>query len=238
MPRLACLRTSLILLLGALCAGWPGAGRAAELTPTEQRWLRGVWPVVAQAREQKLPLDIVVQPQPTPGAAPLALAFVGGRCKLVFSMRGNDAAQATLDRIAPDLLDAALGLMAAHEVHGHCRRHLDGTWFTAPPGVTTSVPPQLREELHAAYLTMRATRREEGFADLAGLAWARRHHPALYPRLHAWLVAEREHELIEGSHHDTLAWLRQAAQADGEAALSAAPPALAALWRAVLEQER
>jgi len=36
-----------------------------------------------------LPLDIVVQPQPTPGKAPLALAFVDGRCKLVLSMREN-----------------------------------------------------------------------------------------------------------------------------------------------------
>jgi hypothetical protein len=49
---------------------------AADLTATESRWLRGVWPVVAHAREAKLALDIVVQPQPTPGAAPRALAFV------------------------------------------------------------------------------------------------------------------------------------------------------------------
>jgi hypothetical protein len=40
-----------------------------------------------------------------PGAAPLALGFVDGRCKLVLSMRGNAEAQSTLDRIEPDLLE-------------------------------------------------------------------------------------------------------------------------------------
>lgn len=62
---------------------------AAELTPTEMKWLSGAWPVIAFARSEQLPLDIVVQPQASPGAAPLALAFVDGRCKLVLSMRGN-----------------------------------------------------------------------------------------------------------------------------------------------------
>ena len=94
---------------------------AADLTPTEQRWLNGAWPVVQFAKAAKFPLDIVVQPQPSPGAAPLALAFVDGRCKLVLSMRGNAEAQATLDRIEPGALDATLQLMAAHEL-GHCRR--------------------------------------------------------------------------------------------------------------------
>ena len=94
----------------------PWAACAVELTSTEQRWLQGAWPVVVFARETRLPLDIVVQPQPTPGVAPLALAFVDGRCKLVLSMRGNAEAQRTLERIEPELLDAALELMAAHEV--------------------------------------------------------------------------------------------------------------------------
>jgi hypothetical protein len=86
---------------------------AAELTPTELRWLQGLRPVVVFAQAARLPLDIVVQPQPTPGAAPLALGFIDGRCKLVLSMRGNAEAQATLERIEPELLDAALELMAA-----------------------------------------------------------------------------------------------------------------------------
>lgn len=157
-----------------------------------------------------MPLDIVVQPQPTPGAAPLALAFVGGRCKLVLSMRGNAEAEATLERIEPDLVDATLELMAAHEL-GHCRRYLDGVWHGVPAGFVASLPGALAPETQAAYASMQAARREEGFGDLVGLAWTQSRHPQHYARLHAWLVAERSKDLIEGSHHDTLAWVRLAA---------------------------
>ncbi|WP_428421510.1 hypothetical protein [Methylibium sp.] len=218
------------LLTAALASS---ACLATELTPTEQRWLKGAWPVVAFAREARLPLDIVVQPQPAPGAAPLALAFVDGRCKLVLSMRGNAEAQDTLERTEPDLLDATLELMAAHEL-GHCRRYLDGAWQRLPAGFgAASVPGELDPELQAAYADMQALRREEGYADLVGLAWARQQHPQLYARLHAWLVAERSRELIPGSHHDTLAWVRLAAHADasGPASIFAGS---AALWAAGL----
>jgi hypothetical protein len=152
-----------------------------------------------------------VQPQPNPGAAPLALGFVGGRCKLVLSMRGNPEAQATLDRIAPDLLDQTLQLMAAHEL-GHCRRYLDGAWNGLPAGFVASVPSEIGPELRTAYLEMKATRREEAYGDLVGLAWTQRYNPRDYGRLHAWLTAERARELIPGSHHDTLAWLGLARQ--------------------------
>ena len=119
-----------ISALAALLLALP-ACHASDLTSTEMRWLRGAWPVIAFVRNEKLPLDIVVQPQANPGAAPLALAFVDGRCKLVLSMRGNAEAEATLERIAPELLDATLELMAAHEL-GHCRRYLDGAWHGLP----------------------------------------------------------------------------------------------------------
>ena len=91
------MRQTLCVFLAAVLTS--SACLAAELTDTENRWLKGAWPVIAFAREAKLPLDIVVQPQPTPGAAPLALAFVDGRCKLVLSMRGNPAARSTLEYI-------------------------------------------------------------------------------------------------------------------------------------------
>lgn len=189
---------------------FPVLAPAADLTETEQRWLRGAWPVLSWAKAERLPLDIVVQPQPAPDAAPLAMAFVNGRCKLVLSMRGNDEAQATLERTPVELRDAALELMAAHEI-GHCRRHLDGTWFDAPAGFVTAEPPGLPETLRGAWTQMQATRREEAYADLVGLAWVRRHHAKDYPRLHAWLVAERSRERIPGDHHDTLAWIEAAA---------------------------
>jgi hypothetical protein len=208
-----------------------------RLTPTEQRWLQGAWPVISFAHQTGVPLDVIVQPQPAPGAAPLAMAFVDGRCKLVMSMRGNAQAQATLDAIAPALLDATLELMAAHEL-GHCRRYLDGAWYGLPAGfVATARPPAgLDAELQALYAEMQATRREEGYGDLVGLAWTRRHHPALYTRLHSWLVAERATNLIPGSHHDTLAWLRLAGDgaALGDTSIFAGP---AALWAAGLALE-
>jgi hypothetical protein len=185
------------------------AALAADLTPTEVRWLKGVAPVIAYAKETRLPLDIVVQPQDEPDAAPLALGFVDGRCKLVLSMRGNPEAQATLDRVEPELLDAALELMAAHEL-GHCRRYLDGAWFRLPAGFVAREPAALNADDRAAYKTMRSVRREEGYADLVGLAWVQQRHRPLYDRLHRLLLTERSKDLIAGSHHDTLAWLELA----------------------------
>ena len=202
----------------------------AELTGTEQRWLKGVWPVVAYAEASGMALDIVVQPQPTPGAAPLALGFVGGRCKLVFSMRGNPEAQETLDRIEPELLAATLELMAAHEL-GHCRRYLDGRWHGLPAGFVASVPDTIGPELKPAYEEMQSTRREEGYGDLVGLAWTERRHPQVYARLHAWLMAERSRDHIPGSHHDTLAWIRLASAGVGPAAASMFAAA-APMWEA------
>lgn len=203
-------------------------GHGADLTETETRWLKGAWPVITFAKEAGLALDIVAQPQPTPGAAPLALAFVEGRCKLVLSMRGNVEAQATLERIEPALLDVTLELMAAHEL-GHCRRYLDGAWHGVPAGFAASVPDALSPTLRAAYIDMKAARREEGYGDLVGLAWTWQHHPEQYTRLYAWLVAERSRETIHGSHHDTLTWLRLAEHGNAltHASIFAGP---AALW--------
>ena len=209
---------------------------AADLTATEMRWLRGSWPVVAYARDSGMPLDVVVQPQLAPGVAPLALAFVDGRCKLVLSMRGNAEAEATLDRIAPELLGVTLELMAAHEL-GHCRRYLDGAWYDLPAGFTPSIPDGLGAELRAAYVDMAARRREEGYGDLVGLAWTEQHHPAQYARLHAWLVEERTRDRDAGSPHDTLAWVGLAEHGigAGDASIFTGP---ALLWRSGLDAER
>ncbi|HEX5683231.1 MAG TPA: hypothetical protein VFY73_04270 [Ideonella sp.] len=208
------------------------AATAADLTATEMRWLKGAWPVITYAEETKLPLDIVVQPQPTPGQAPLALGFVDGRCKLVLSMRGNPEAEATLDRIAPELLNVTLELMAAHEL-GHCRRYLDGAWMGLPAGFTAVEPEGLSPELRNAYRNMKGTRREEGYGDLVGLAWTQQRHPEAYKRLHAWLLKERSKDLIPGSHHDTLAWVRLAT--DGRVLAGATPFAGAdGLWKSGL----
>lgn len=197
-----------LAFLACLCLALPQAAFATDLTALETRWLQGVWPVVQHARQVlALPLDVVVQPQQAPGEAPLALGFVDGRCKLVLSLRGNPLAERQLDALGPELVNPALELMAAHEL-GHCRRYLDGAWHGMPAGFVAAQPPQgLSPELQRAWLDMRSTRREEGYGDLVGLAWAASRHPALYARLHAWLTAERSTELLPGSHHDTLCWL-------------------------------
>jgi hypothetical protein len=214
---------------------WPALATAADLSDTEQRWLRGAWPVVTWAKAEGLPLDIVVQPQAAPDAAPLAMAFIDGRCKLVLSMRGNDEAQSTLERTPADLRDAAIELMTAHEI-GHCRRHLDGAWLGTPAGFVAREPQGLPQTLRSAWAQMQATRREEAYADLVGLAWVRRHHAQDYARLHAWLLAERSRDHVPGDHHDTLAWIAPAADErfDGATIFAAAQ----ALWPQGLAAER
>jgi hypothetical protein len=186
-----------------------GACQATGLTPDEERWLKGAWPVLMFARDAGLPLDIVVQPQPTPGVPPIALAYIDGRCKFVFSMRDNPDAQGTVERIAPELFDVTLELMAAHEL-AHCQRHVSGAWYGLPPGRVPRAFDGPDEVTRAAYEDMQAVRREEGYADLVGLAWTQQHHASLYPRLQSWLLAERSVGRVPGSHHDTLAWVRLA----------------------------
>jgi len=216
-----------VALLGA------GACLASGVTETETRWLRGAWPVISHARAEQLPLDVVVQPQPNPDVVPLALGFVDGRCKLVLSLRENPAAARALEGLEPELVNPALELMAAHEL-AHCRRHLDGAWARLPAGFSApAIPEGLDSGLHGDYAAMQATRREEAFADLVGLAWTQRRHPQLYARLHAWLVGMRSADRVPGSHHDTLAWVmlaRDGRTLSGPSIFASAT----ALWRAGL----
>ena len=183
---------------------------AAGLTPLEQRWIAGMTPVLQHAKASGMPVDVVVQPQDAPEAAPLALGFRDGRCKLVLSLRGNPEGEATMQRLPAGLEDSALELMAAHEL-GHCRRYLDGVWFNLPAGFSAAPAPDgLSPDLQRAYLSMKSARREEGYGDLVALGWTAQRHPAQYAALHAWLSAERARDLLPGSHHDTLAWLKLA----------------------------
>lgn len=181
---------------------------AAGLTPLEQRWIAGMTPVLQHARTAGMPVDVVVQPQDAPEAAPLALGFKDGRCKFVLSLRGNPEGEATTQRLPAGLEDSALELMAAHEL-GHCRRYLDGAWFHLPAGFsTTPVPEGLSPDLQRAYLSMKSVRREEGYGDLVALGWTAQRHPDQYAALHSWLMQERSRDLLPGSHHDTLTWIK------------------------------
>ena len=187
-------------------AGLSGPAHAdPRFTAQEARWIEAVAPVVAYARQQGLPVDIVVQPQDTPGLAPVALGLVDGRCKLALSMRGNPLADDTDRHIPDDLFQPVAEAVAAHEM-AHCWRQVRGEWrpATAGPAADAGTDPR--------WQAMHDTRREEGFADLVGLAWTWRQHPQAYARVHAWFTKERADPELDGSHHDTRAWLRLATQ--------------------------
>lgn len=195
-------------LVGLLLAG---PAQAGDLTATEQAWLDAALPVLAYAQDQGWPLDIIVQPQPTPGETPLGMAFVGGRCKLVLSMRGNAEAQATLDSLTPNLVGPVVEAIAAHEL-AHCWRHLQRNWGTLPSRVQVSslldrVPADVADILREMW----RTRREEGYADLVGLAWTLQHHPEYYGAVHAWHVALRAEQVLDTGPHDTRVWVQLAA---------------------------
>ncbi|RZA33162.1 MAG: hypothetical protein EOP92_22325 [Lysobacteraceae bacterium] len=183
---------------------------AAELTALEKRWLGAAGPVLAYSQQLKLPLDITVQPQPRPGDVPLAMGFDKGRCKLVMSLRNNPDAETILAGIPEAQQGALIEAMAAHEI-AHCWRYAQGAWHALPAGfVEAGEERALDASLLAASKAMRETRREEGFADLAALAWTRRSNPDDYERVYRWLAGVRDKVAVPRSGHDTRVWVRLA----------------------------
>ncbi|HTD05615.1 hypothetical protein, partial [Undibacterium sp.] len=153
---------------------------AVDLTDLERKWLDAASPVIAYANAMQLPLDVIVQPETEPQDVPIALGHEAGRCKLVLSLRGNPGAEAILAGINPSQHSILIETMAAHEL-GHCWRYVQGKWNNLPAGFnsihdnsgSTSTADEQRRSKEEA-------RREEGFADLVGLAWAEHHHPENY----------------------------------------------------------
>jgi hypothetical protein len=205
-------RLAPVLAFTTLLLAAHAAPAAADLTDTERRWLAGATPPVAWALKQGLPIDIVVLPQAQAGAAPIAMGYDEGRCKLVFAMRGNPAAESTLDAIPAPILQATLEAMTAHEI-GHCQRHRSGSFDSLPAGLDDR--PDIIEtrqptvELQAIAREMRITRREEAFADLVGLAWTHAHHPDQFATVLGWFDQARSDETPHG-FHDTRHWLELA----------------------------
>lgn len=190
-----------------------GAAQASSLTELEKKWLSAGAPVLHYARALKLPLDIIVQPHRAPDHVPLAMGFDNGRCKLVFSMRDNDQAEAPLKNVPEEDHAVLIEAMTAHEI-GHCWRYAKGAWRSLPAGFVESGQEQGDAELLEAAREMRETRREEGFADLVALAWTRRANPEHYRQVFAWLEKMRANPAVPHSHHDTRAWVRLAKDAD------------------------
>jgi hypothetical protein len=197
-------------LLFAAFSCVPLAAGAAELTGMEQRWLSSAAPVLAYARTLKLPIDIIVQPQQSAGAVPLAMGFDGGRCKLVVSLRGNPGAEAVLAGVPEDHQGELIEAMAAHEI-GHCWRYAQGAWHSLPAGFV-EVGEQTADDkaLLAEAKAIRENRREEGYADLVALAWTRHRHPGDYGRIYSWLEHVRQDQPVSGGAHDTRAWVKLA----------------------------
>ena len=186
----------------------PAARADGALTPLERRWIAAGLPVLEHARASGLPLDIVVQPDDEPDASPIAMAIQDERCKLVVSMRGNPRTDKLAASVPPALFGAVAEAVFAHEI-AHCWRWSRGVWNTVPAGFVdhldeapSGVDPELVRAMHE-------TRREEGYADLVGLAWTGRAHPADYAGVLAWFERVRQDE-FEGEHHDTGIWLRLA----------------------------
>lgn len=183
------------------------------LTPLELKWLRAGWAVLTYADEQQLPVDIVVHPAPAADAVPLAMSVADGRCKLVLSMRNNPDAESILASLPAELHATAIEAVTAHEL-AHCWRYLNGMWHTLPAGFLEASVANADNDLAIPLLNMRDTRREEGFADLVGLAWTLRTHPQQYAAIHAWFERVRDDQPVTGSFHDTRTWLQLAAQPD------------------------
>jgi hypothetical protein len=196
------------LLLSALAIAGPL--HAASLTELETRWITAGAPVIAHARELRLPLDIIVQPQAGPNDVPLAMGFAEGRCKLVLTMRGNPQAEAVLDGVPDSERAVLIEAMTAHEL-AHCWRYAQGVWHALPAGFEEVGDEQASsKELLAQARALRETRREEGFADLVALAWTQARHPGHYAKVHAWLDGVRNQQPVARHAHDTRTWVKLA----------------------------
>ncbi|MFT3906613.1 MAG: hypothetical protein QM718_09945 [Steroidobacteraceae bacterium] len=185
-----------------------------ELTAVEARWIKAATPVLDYAASHAIPVDIIVQPQAEPGAAPFAMAIDDGHCKLVLSMRGNPDAEAVLKGVPASQVNDAIEAMTAHEV-AHCWRYQQGFWHATPAGFEDKDDDvgtdAAADAASATALDQRRemveTRREEAYADLVGLAWTSARHPRQYGQVYGWLQQVRADPPTEGSYHDTRVWL-------------------------------
>jgi hypothetical protein len=182
----------------------------AGLAPIETKWLTAAERVLDDARDQGLPIDIVVRPKRVGNDIPVSLGVKDGRCKLVLSLRDHPDAEATLAGVPLARHSILIEAMVAHEV-AHCWRFSQGQWLKLPAGFTDAGDPLDDAASAQKKLQMRATRREEGFADLVALAWTRREHRTDYRFVHHWLQAVRQDQPLSGSFHDTRVWLDLAA---------------------------
>jgi hypothetical protein len=182
----------------------------ATLTPTESKWLSAAAPVVVYAREQLLPVDIIIAPQGMQGHSPVAMAFLNGRCKLVMSLRSQGTAEDTLERIPDKLFNAVAQAITAHEV-AHCWRVSRNETSQSQAGFFDFQSTKINTNNFAKNMqSMDMSRNEEGFADLFGLAWTQMRNPTQYAQVHEWFTQQRSHRHVVGGEHDTSIWIELA----------------------------
>jgi hypothetical protein len=204
-----------------------------NLTQVEQKWLDAADPVLQYANEHGMQVDVVILPEATADDVPLSMGVREGRCKLVFALRGNPEAEATLTNVSSDRHALMIEAMAAHEI-AHCWRYTQGAWHKLPAGFVEAFDGK---ELQSRRNEMRATQREEGYADLVALAWTRQQHPESYGAVHDWLERVRREQPLPGSFHDTRAWLMLAKQQSAFADNSSPFEQVYELWMLGLRQE-
>ena len=209
--------TRLLISLLLLCSNFASA---AELTDMETRWLTAGSAMLKYAKKElKLPIDIIVQPTGKPTDVPLALGFQDGRCKLVLTMRNKTNAEDVLSTVPAEQRPLMIEAMFAHEV-GHCWRYVQGQWHEMPAGFEEHDHADHAAHNQAQAQELEQTRREEGFADLAALAWIQQRHPEQYGVVAAWMRQVRQPSPaspVVGSH-TTMEWLQLAPTGDAFAA--------------------
>lgn len=203
-PRPAAIRHRWLVVLACLTPMLAVAD--ARLTERETMWLSAGLPVLRYAARESLSIDVVVQPDDQPGASPVAMGIRNGRCTLVVSMRGNAEIDSLSSSVPPTLFAPVAQAIFAHEV-AHCWRFTRGAWHSAPAEPVDAAGSESATALQSAEREMRLTRREEGYADLVGLAWTLHAHPGQYEQVRAWLSAYRRDPAIPGDHHDTGLWI-------------------------------
>ena len=202
-PRKPAIRHRWLIVLACLAPTLSVAG--ASLTERETTWLAAGLPVLRYAARESLAIDVVVQPDDQPGVSPVAMGIRKGRCTLVVSMRGNAEIEPLSKSVPPTLFVPVAQAIFAHEV-AHCWRFMRGGRHSAPPVPFDAAGVEPTALARAAH-EMRLTRREEGYADLVGLAWTLQAHAGQYEQVRAWLAAYRRDPAIQGDHHDTGLWI-------------------------------
>jgi hypothetical protein len=229
------------LTMGSLLAcfasvAW-GMDDPAALTSVESKWLDAAEPVLAFAATQGFPIDVIVQPRSGANDAPFAIGVQARRCKLILSLRDRPDAEATLANVPLERHALMIEAMTAHEV-AHCWRYQQGTWNLLPAGFVEPVDAGDSEQLADKKRRMRSVRREEGYADLAALAWIQREHPEDYAEVYAWLTRVRQDQPLAGSFHDTRVWLRLVEDATVFPAAGSPFDKVQELWAAGLRKEK